>query len=34
MNSVEEICDEAAIINNAKKVVQGNIQELKEKLSR
>ena len=31
MNSVEEICDAAAIINNAKKVVQGNIQELKEK---
>lgn len=31
MNSVEEICDSAAIINNSKKVVQGNIQELKER---
>lgn len=31
MNSVEEICDSAAIINNSKKVVQGNIQELKQR---
>ena len=30
MNSVEEICDEAAIINHSEKIMQGN-QELKEK---
>ena len=30
MNSVEEICDEAAIINNSEKIMQGEIQELKE----
>jgi len=31
MNSVEEICDEAAIINHSEKIMQGGIQELKEK---
>jgi len=31
MNSVEEICDEAAIINHSEKIMQGDIQELKEK---
>ena len=31
MNSVEEICDEAAIINHSKKIMQGDIQELKER---
>jgi len=31
MNSVEEICDEAAIINHSEKIMQGGIQELKDK---
>lgn len=31
MNSVEEICDEAAIINKSKKIIQGNIEDLKER---
>ena len=31
MNSVEEICDEAAIINHSEKIMQGGILELKEK---
>ncbi|MDG1798227.1 MAG: ATP-binding cassette domain-containing protein [Flavobacteriales bacterium] len=31
MNSVEEICDEAAIINKSKKIIQGNIENLKER---
>ena len=30
MNSVEEICDEVAIINNSKKILQGSISEIKE----
>ena len=30
MNSVEEICDEVAIINNSKKILQGSIPEIKE----
>lgn len=29
MNSVEEICDEVAIINNSKKILQGSINEIK-----
>ena len=29
MNSVEEICDEVAIINNSKKILQGSITEIK-----
>jgi ABC-2 type transport system ATP-binding protein len=30
MNSVEEICDEVAIINNSKKILQGSISDIKE----
>ena len=33
MNSVEEICDEAAIINKSKKILDGKIEELKNEYS-
>jgi ABC-2 type transport system ATP-binding protein len=29
MNSVEEICEEVAIINHSKKILQGSINEIK-----
>jgi len=31
MGSVEEICDDIALINNAKKVLEGNVREIKQK---
>ena len=31
MNSVEEICEEVAIINHSKKILQGSINEIKKK---
>ena len=34
MNSVEEICEEVAIINHSKKILQGSINEIKKKLRR